>query len=159
MTTVDVYLRERTPPSVCETIRDTLGRLRALDRSGAIAALNVRRWECSTEEVGGELDDAETAMTFEEFHDWAQREGYSLRPAFDRREVSSMFCEDSHVRHVVPIVSVAVYADDELQCVAPCTDDDRSYSVHDCIDALESDAERSDELGVANGPLMRAGQS
>lgn len=133
-TRVDVYLRERVSPPVAETIQTTVQRLRALEREGTIEELSVDSWGiCSSEYTDG---DGTAAATIEEFEQWADRTDHTLQPAFERREVSSAFCEGSVHYHEVPILSIAVYEGDELEHVAPCSDGERTHTVEDCLDAL-----------------------
>lgn len=156
---VDVYLRERIPPAVSETVDDAVDRLRTLERDGEIDELRVDGWGVR----GGRHTDMEgtAASTIEAFEDWADRTGRSLTPAFDRREVSSMFCDRTVRRVDVPILSIAVYADDRIRCVAPCSDGDRTYTARDCIDALATDSvggiEEPDAQSAAD-PLVDVGK-
>lgn len=151
MTSVEVRLREQTPPPVTETIDETLSRLRSLERAGAIAELRVESWGPRERAVtDGSTDRPTIASLVDDFREWANRNDYSLGPAYERREVSSMFCERSHVQHVVPILAIAVYEDDALQCVAPCADDDCAYTVHDCIDAIERGSDGFDGLDAVS---------
>lgn len=153
MTRVEVRLREQTPPAVIETIEETIARLRSLERADKISELRIESWgHCDCDVTAGIAERSNIASIVEEFRKWADRNDYSLNPAFKRREVSSMFCDESHVQHVVPIVAIAVYENDTLQCVAPCSDADCAYTVHDCVDAIAAgnegfegfDAESSD---------------
>ena len=148
-TRVDVYLREQIPTPVSETVQTTVERLRTLERKGTIEELSVDSWGICTSECvnGGET----VAATIEEFERWADRTGHSLQPAFGQREVSSMFCEGSVHRHEVPILSVAVYEDDALEYVAPCSDGERTHTVEDCLDALAGSGDAaSDDVARAN---------
>lgn len=154
---VHVYLRERVPPAVSETIDDALARLRALEREGEIEELRVDSWGVR----GGRCADLDegAASTLEEFESWADRADRSLAPAFDRREVSSAFCDRSVRRIDVPILSIAVYAGDRLRCVTPCSDRDRTYTVQDCIDALATGREAiEDAEATAADPIVDAGR-
>ena len=149
-TRVDVYLRERVPPPVSETIQATVERLRALEREGTIEELSVESWGICTAACAD--DDETAAATIEEFEQWADRTDHSLQPAFGRREVSSMFCEEPVHRHEVPILSIAVYGGDELEYVAPCSDGERTHTVEDCLDAL---AENDDAASTDDVPFAR----
>ncbi|WP_341850649.1 HTH domain-containing protein [Natronococcus wangiae] len=40
----------------------------------------------------------------------------------------------------VPVVCVAVYDDDKLRCVAPCSDGGQTYTVEACLTAVEAGA-------------------
>lgn len=153
-TRVDVYLRERVPPPVSETIEATLERLRTLEREGVIQEVSVDSWGLCG--VHGAEQGETVATTIREFEEWADRTDHTLRPAFDRQEVTSAFCEGTVRRHDVPILSIAVYDGGTLQCVAPCSDDDRTHTVEDCLDALGDQDEVSSDSDV---PLANAGQS
>lgn len=166
-TQVEVRLREQTPPPVTETIQETLSRLRSLDRTGAIGELRIESWgprECDV--TSGDTERPDVASLVDTFREWADRNDYSLGPAYQRREVSSMFCEESHVQQTVPIVAIVVYEDDTLQGVAPCSDGDCVYTIHDCVDAIESggdgfdgfDAEPSDQGVSEEGSMTATGQ-
>ncbi|MFB6307720.1 MAG: HTH domain-containing protein [Haloarculaceae archaeon] len=76
--------------------------------------------------------------TYEEFADWARRNGYSLEPAFERRTRSYVGLDRVDDVVVFPVVSLAMYEADQLQAVFPCTDEDgESYTVQDCLEAFE----------------------
>jgi hypothetical protein len=145
---VDVYLREQVPPPVAKTVDDTVERLHELERDGVVSEVSVDSW--GHRSVRGVDESGSIETTIREFERWADRTGHSLRPAFDRREVSSMFCEGSVLRHDVPIISLAVYEDGQLQCVTPCTDDDCTYTVRDCLDVL---AESDEAVQGTDAPL------
>lgn len=38
----------------------------------------------------------------------------------------------------MPIICVAIYEDDALPCIAPCADTEQTYTVEDCLTALEA---------------------
>ncbi len=137
---VELRVRERIPASVADVVDDVVDRLRRLEGDGEITALRVETWgrQCETDAVASA--DTAVASTVAEFRSWADRNGYTLRPAFDRRDVSSMVARTSRSELVVPMICLAVYEDDELQCVAPCSDGDDVFTAADCLAALESDA-------------------
>ena len=151
-TYVEVYLRERVPPPVSETIETTVERLRALERNGKLAEVSVDSWGLCDAYCTDR--DETAAATIEEFEQWADRTRHSLQPAFARREVSSMFCEGSIRRQEVPILSIAVYEGEVLECVAPCSDGERTHTVQDCLDAL---AGNDDAVSNSDGPIARVG--
>ncbi|WP_226021533.1 HTH domain-containing protein [Halomicrobium salinisoli] len=75
--------------------------------------------------------------TYVEFADWAERNGYSLGPAFEQRTRSYVGLDRVDDVVVFPVVSLAVYEDDRLRGVFPCSDDERTYRVQDCLEAFE----------------------
>lgn len=76
--------------------------------------------------------------TYDEFADWAERNGFSLEPAFERRTRSYVGLDRVDEVVVFPVVSLAIYEDDELQAVFPCSDGSENVTVLDCLDALEA---------------------
>lgn len=132
---VELRVRERAPAPVIETIDEVVTRLRRLEDDGRLVDLRVETW-------GGarslEIPGSPVVDVVETFRDWATEAGYTLEPAFDRRERSSIVSETTHTELVVPYVTVAVYDGVELECVAPCSKSDDVFTVHDCLTALEA---------------------
>lgn len=76
--------------------------------------------------------------TYEEFEDWAQRNDYSLEPAFERRNRTYVGLDRIEDVVVFPVVALAVYEESQLEAVFPCTDAQRTYTVGDALEAFES---------------------
>lgn len=143
---MEVFLRTHASAAVVESLRELVARARRLE-DAIDATVEVETWS-SVRPAIEELSDsgASISLTVDAFRSWADREGYTLRPGFDRRETPSMLGRRaSEIR--VPNVCVAVYEDDELRCVAPCTDEvdetgeadeDRTYTVERCLAALKA---------------------
>ncbi|WP_229504769.1 HTH domain-containing protein [Natrinema versiforme] len=135
---VEVFLRHCADADIVEHLKETAARSRRLEERVGPADVRVETWSpvCPALE---ELDDAgpSVSLTVDAFRSWADREGYALC-AFDRRETPSMLDRRRAVHIRVPTACVAVYEDDDLQCVAPCSDGDRTYTVEDCLTALEA---------------------
>jgi len=83
--------------------------------------------------------------TYEEFDDWATRNGSSLEPAFERRTRTYVGMDRVDEVVVFPVVSLAIYDEKRLQSVFPCTTDEHTYTVGDALDAFE----RGDEEWLA----------
>lgn len=83
--------------------------------------------------------------TYEEFSEWAQRNGHSLEPAFEERTRSYVGLDRADEVVVFPVVSLAVYEGERLEAVFPCSDGQRTYRVQDCLYAFE----RGDEAWLA----------
>ena len=135
---VDVLLRACAPSDVVEPLRETVTRARRLETAEIDADVRVRTWAPVRPALEA-LGDSRSFVseTVDAFRSWAEREGYSLRPAFERRKTGSMLGHRATAEIRVPTVCVAVYADDDLECVAPCSDGDRTYTVADCLARLE----------------------
>ena len=130
---VELRVRERTPACVTDVIEDVTARLRRLE-GDAVSDVHLKSWGPRR------LDTPEEAVTstLETYRQWANQRGYSLDPAFRRRETGSLIGQESHARLVVPVLSLAVYEDGELACVTPCTDGTTTYTVETCLEALEA---------------------
>lgn len=137
---VELFLRNHGSAAVVDPLRRVVARARRLeDEIGA--TVRVETW-ASVRPAIEELSDSgtSTSLTVDAFRSWAEREGYTLRPSFERHETPSMLGQCA-VEIRVPNVCVAVYEDGDLQCVAPCADrenEKRTYTVERCLDALEA---------------------
>lgn len=144
---VELFLRMHAPGEVVEQLREFATRARRLERAGAVDDVEIGTWATVRPAVE-ELSDSgpSVALTVRTFQAWADREGYTLRPGFERRETESMIGRPaSEIR--VPVACVAVYQDDVLRFVAPCGDGERTYTVEECLDTLETAADSSREPG------------
>ena len=133
---IEVFVHAHTSAAVVEPLKELVARARRLEDAIG-AAVHIETWTAVRPALE-ELSDSGPSITgtVEAFQSWADQEGYDLEPAFDWRETPSVIGHRAaEVR--VPTACVAVYADDDLQCVAPCTDGDRSYTVMDCLARLE----------------------
>lgn len=134
----ELYLRKRASSEIVQQLRKTVTGVRRLETDG-IADVEIKTW-ATVNPALEELSDSgpSVSLTVKSFQTWADREGYTLRPAFTRRETTSLISSRPAVEIQVPIVCLVVYEDDELRCVAPCSDGDRMYSVEKCLTALEA---------------------
>ncbi|MHC3438842.1 HTH domain-containing protein [Natrialbaceae archaeon A-gly3] len=130
---VELRVRERTPACVTDVIERVTDRLRRLEGE----EVDGVRVECWGQRRLGAPEELVTT-TVAEYREWAERHGYSLDPAFRRRETGSLLSQDSRSEVVVPTISLAVYEDGELQCVTPCSDGTATYTVEECLEALEA---------------------
>lgn len=141
---VELFLRTRAPSDVVERLHELTDRVRRLAADDTVTEVRVRTWT-SVQPALEELSDTgrSVTQTVDAFRSWAEQHGCTLRPGFERRETTSMVSRRSATELQVPIASLAVYEGETLQCVAPCSDGDRTYTVDDCVTALE---EGRDEL-------------
>jgi hypothetical protein len=135
---VELYLRGDTYGTY-DRQQAILERVRDLESDGVVDETSV---DPSWQRIRTpEQDSRDGALaTYEEFREWAERNGYRLEPAFERRHRG--FVGSDTVREVVvfPLASLAVYEDDELRSVFPCSDESGTvhFTVGDCLDAVEA---------------------
>jgi hypothetical protein len=79
----------------------------------------------------------EAMATYREFDGWATRNGFTLEPGFERRTRSFVGMDDTEEVVVFPYVALALYADESLVAVFPCSDEDRTYTVGSALEAFE----------------------
>lgn len=140
---VEVFVRTHASADVVKRVRNLVARARRLEETDRVDGVAVETWT-PVRPALEELSDTgpSVTLTVETFQTWAEREGYALRPAFRRHRTASMLGGQSTAEIRVPVVCVAVYEDETLACVAPCTraDVERPYSVEECLAALEDGA-------------------
>jgi hypothetical protein len=135
---VELYLRGDTYGTY-DRQQAILERVRDLEDSGVVDETAV---DASWQRIRTpEQDSRDGAIaTYEEFGEWAETNGYRLEPAFERRNRS--YIGTDAVREVVvfPVVSLAVYRDDELRSVFPCSDESDTvhFTVGDALEAFEA---------------------
>ena len=135
---VVLYIRQHASAALVEGLCRLVGRVRRLETDG-IAAVEIATWGPVTPALEAFGDTGPTTMlTAESFLAWAEREGYTLQPAFSRRDASSLVGPESSTELRVPTACLAVYVDGALTFVAPCSDGERTHSVAACLDALEA---------------------
>lgn len=134
---VELRVRDRAPAPVLESIDEVVTRLRRLEADDRLDDLRFETW-CGARSL--EVPGSPAVDVFETYWNWAIEAGYTLEPAFGRRERSSIGSARSHTELVVPYVTVAVSDDETLECVAPCSNGEKTFTVHDCLAALEAGA-------------------
>lgn len=149
----ELYLRGDTYGTY-DAQQDVLSRLRDLAAGETLASASI----------GGEWQRIRTVnedrrsgalATYEEFEDWARQNGFSLEPAFERRTRSYVGMDRVDEVVVFPVASVAMYEGTRLQAVFPCSDEERSFGVTDCLDALE----RGDEEWLRQFDAVTVGRT
>lgn len=159
---IDCYVRATVPGPTRERIAAVTEQLRRLDADDVIAGYRIRQWP-------PERHVAETSETatpprrdlVAAFERWARQHGYSLEPAFRRRERPSWplgrESDETHERVRVPVVALALYDEsaesgsepeseptdlESLEGVVPYTErspaEERTYTVGEWLSAVES---------------------
>jgi hypothetical protein len=132
---IAVQLWSRRP--VCGPRTTAIDRFTELAGAGVIDDFDVQTWpeEVPVSQESGHGDVLETVEWYEQ---WANEQGLSLRPPFETRTSSLLVGRSTEVLRL-PMLAVAVYADDDLAGVYPCSDGGTTWSVTDCIGALASE--------------------
>lgn len=141
----EMVLWTRRP--VCGPRTEVIDRLSKLQSEEAIASFTVETWPTEVA-ISEHTEHGRVVEMYKEFLLFAEENGLSITPPFERRTVSSLVGESEDVL-TLPIMCLAVY-DDGLSGVYPCTDGDQTWSVADYLDAFEG---TGDEAGQEVGPL------
>lgn len=131
----ELYLRGDTYGTF-DAQQQVLNRVNRLEANGVFSESMVAgQWQ----RIRTMAEDARSGAlaTYEEFEDWAQRNGSSLEPAFEKRTRDYIGMDRSERIVVFPVVSLALYDETTLQAVFPCSDGDTTYTVGDALDAFE----------------------
>ncbi|WP_394740048.1 HTH domain-containing protein [Natronococcus roseus] len=134
---VVLYLRQHASAALVEELCGLVERVRRLEADGV--AVTVATWGPVTPALERLGDTGPSvSLTVDSFQAWADRDGYTLRPAFSRCETTSLLECRPCTELRVPTACLAVSVDGELRCVVPCSDGERTYGVEACLDALEA---------------------
>jgi hypothetical protein len=134
---VRMVLWTRRP--VCGPRTDVIDRLSSLHAEGALADFTVETWPDEVA-ISEHTEQARVVEVYKEYLTWAKEHDLSITPPFERRTASSLVGGSEDVL-TVPIMCLAVY-DDGLSGVYPCSDEERTWSVADYLDAYEAAGER-----------------
>ena len=148
---VDCYVRASVPGPLVGTVDAVVGRLEHLSDREQIATYRVTDWP-PERHVGSDRGVQTRDDLVAEFERWAHRHGYSLEPAFRRRERPTSYgwgaC-DGREQVRVPLVALAVYDDaagEDLRTVVPYTErpgtvDQRTHSVREWLQRVDPDGD------------------
>lgn len=131
----ELYLRGDTYGTF-DAQQQVLNRVKRLEANGMFSeSIVAGEWQ----RIRTRAEDArDAALTVHgEFEDWAERNGFSLEPAFERRTQSYVGLNRVDEVVVFPVIALAIYEGDRIAGVFPCTDEDRAYTVGDALDAFE----------------------
>lgn len=131
---VELWLRRHTPACTASAEQRLIHRVDALEGTSQVASVRVETWDRVRPHSPRCPDELETVRRFAR---WADRNGLSLEPAFQRRSAGSLLEESEHVEIVVPLACLAVYDDGELRCVTPCSNGDRVATVDQALTRLK----------------------
>ncbi len=118
--------------------RRTVAELRRLVEEGPLDDVDRHLWPgrlttSDRDELCRVVED-----TYDEFAAWARTERRALGPAFSRSTVRNEFSDEEYDVVRFPVLTLAVRADGDVVRVAPSGEDDRRYSVDDCLAELRA---------------------
>lgn len=133
-------LKLRSFPSygITDVRRRTLARLHRLADIGTLSEVDVDVWGSHAVADSMPAHDETALKAVSDFERWAEDHGYTLAPAFARRECGSLVDDEVREVTVVPLLTLVVYEDEELRAVYPHVDDDRVHTVDDGLETLET---------------------
>lgn len=144
---IDCYVRPNVSRVSVRQIEAIESRLEELAETPVVEDYQIRQWPPQRQLPVEEDTTREELVT--EFEHWADRNDYSLEPAFRRRMVPSALVDDDETGEEirVPIVTLAAYEADResLRGVVPCTvnpdtNDAQTHTVDDWLTAVETEA-------------------
>ncbi|EMA44778.1 hypothetical protein C449_08974 [Halococcus saccharolyticus DSM 5350] len=144
--TAELFVRSLAPTGAHPQQERVLDRIEALQQEGQIASASVTVWGngIAPESATARTETGQVILeTVAEFTRWASRNDRSFPSAFDERERTSMIDGDHRTMIPFPTMCLAIRDGDELQCVAPCSGDGLTHSVHDCLNELGVDEQES----------------
>ncbi|MCH7659650.1 MAG: hypothetical protein IH933_03405, partial [Euryarchaeota archaeon] len=134
---VDLWLRSSVPPEIRRAQLQLADRLHQCRAAGTIDDLAIQTWEQRVSVPATDREATDTWEAFDAFRTWASDNERELRPGFARHQRSSMTDADPVETITLPIMCLAVYDDQSLRTVAPCSDGTRVVTVQDCLGTLE----------------------
>lgn len=150
---VECWLREEVSITEYERQQAVVERLTELEAADQIDRLVVRTWGTQVLHPAdsGRRDDSDRPAweVFRRFEEWAAERGYTLTPGFQRRTRRSPLSEETYETIDLPVFSLAVYEDQQLRAVAPCSMTEAVWTVENCLGMLEADQPERLEVGLA----------
>jgi hypothetical protein len=135
-----LFLRADPEPGTEAAKQEAVNRLTELTRSGHIDDYEVHVWgkELRTDGPLASTDYQQRVLSHvREFQAWADRHGYTLNGAFDRRTVRSSLAGESFTVLSLPTLCLGVYEGNELTDVYPCHDGEEACSVTEYLKSFE----------------------
>ncbi|MCL7417542.1 MAG: hypothetical protein M8354_06850 [Halalkalicoccus sp.] len=147
----EIVLRSLAPHGVNERQRTIIEQIEGFLETDGLKAVDIEVW-------GHEMranPEVRTAAheRYAAIEEWAEGRGWTLAPGFARQQRASMVDDQQEEVISFPLICLVLYAVDEggdcdpVRAVFPCSDDERTYTVMDGIEALERRAVLNDPAG------------
>lgn len=136
---VKLYCRADAGPAARRRQRTVRDRLATLAERGDVAGVEVETWPRAVP-LADPLDpQADALEAYVRVEAWADREGVSLSPFFDRRDRYTLEDPSAATREcLLPVVALTLHEDGEVVAAYPHTADGDHREVDDALAALES---------------------
>lgn len=147
---VEVYTRSAVPEyGVREYYDRVTAKIDEFVQRGTLTDCRIETWGKQLRvEDGFDEGAGGRAETVSELRSWARAAG--VRLPFQVRQCRSSIINDSYAVLVPPHVLVAVYGEDGLYGIAPCSDGERSVSVLEFLDRLDGNVEHDETMAPAS---------
>lgn len=140
---LELFVRSSVPSPAYECQSSAIERLRTLDDTENIEGVRVRPWEKRVPLTEGTREPGSSREIYESLSEWAREHGANLQPFFETRECYSSVTGKAHTALVLPVTCLVVSKNERLHGVFPHATENRSYTVADALDALETATDRS----------------
>lgn len=137
---LELYVRSLSPSGARSRQDAVISRLSALTERDVIAGYDVHVWGTGICPASPAVRTESGTFALERlsaFEDWAERNGLTLDGTFRTVDVASEITGESYTEISFPVLALAEFAGPDLRRVAPCRDGETTYSVEDCLDAIE----------------------
>lgn len=145
---IELFVRSLAPTATHSQVRSVFDRLDELDECDVIEDYTVTVWG---EEVLAHESVAETEIgrhvldSIADFERWAADNGATVGRFYDTRTVERGLTDEEYTVTSLPVMAMAEYDGEDLQCVTPHEVDGIVRSVEDRLDVLaERDIDRTE---------------
>lgn len=132
--TVEAYVR---PAQLLEPIDAKIETLRALERDGVVDAVSVHSWPDEIA-LSERTPYSEAIDVFERIESWADRHGFSVRPPFSVRTVTSSITGDRRTVLTTPVMCLLVHTERGLATAFPHSRGADHYGVGEAIASIRT---------------------
>lgn len=133
--TVVCYVRA---PLVREPVEAKIETLRVCESEGYIDTFVLRSWPDKVTLREETSPHQEVIDVFKRFERWADNRGVTVRPPFEVRTATSPVTGKTKKVLVTPLISLALYHDEQLVGVFPHSGAEGTYTVPEAVTALQS---------------------
>ncbi|KZN23248.1 hypothetical protein A4G99_14475 [Haladaptatus sp. R4] len=143
---VELFVRVNPSHGAEQQKQAVIDRLRTLERNGNIESVDVHVWGREFR-LDGPLEGTDYHESISnhvnEFEQWLAENSVSMDGFFSHRDIDSSISDERYSVISLPFICLAVYQDDELRDLYPHRDSEMTYTVHDCLNRLETEGSRS----------------
>lgn len=124
-------------PLLFEPIDRQIETLQACESEGSIGSVLIRSWPDQVT-ISEDSPNGEVLEVFDRFRQWANNRDVSIEPPFRRRTVTSPITDQSKRILTTPLLSLAIYREDQLVGIYPHSVDDETITTTEVIGTLRT---------------------